>query len=164
MDGRPVHRGSPTHWDWDQARRICLAEARGVLGQGAHAEDAAQEAVLRAWRQRKSCRSPGNPRPWLRRIARNEALRYGARRVEPSLELTVHPTVDGGAEAVIDCAAIRDLVERLAAVDRRLLFLQYWADVPVKDIAARLQMPEGTVKIRLHRARAVLRQMIEDEP
>ena len=52
----------------------------------------------------------------------------------------------------------------LSPLDRRLLFMQVWADIPVHEIAASLRMPEGTVKIRLHRARSRLRQLMEDEP
>ena len=137
-----------------------------MLGAGATAEDAAQEAVLRAWRQRSSCRDPGNPAAWLRRIAFNEALRALPRRGE----VVVGELGEGAGPASPDPAeatgvlGMREMVSRLQPVDRRLLFLQHWADVPVSDIAARLQMPEGTVKIRLHRARAQLRRMIEEEP
>ena len=150
-------------WDWEHARRICLAAARRVLGAGDAAEDAAQEALLRAWRRQATCRDPAHPDPWLRRIATNEALRIAARGGDPpEAEADVLQTAWAGPDSSQQ-QYVRDLVTRLDAEDRKLLYLQYWADVPVRDIAHRLQIPEGTVKIRMHRARASLRTMIEDE-
>ena len=70
---------------------------------------------------------------------------------------------DAAVPDAAEVAMVRDLVTRLKPLDQRLIYLQNWADMPLREIAARLQMPEGTVKIRLHRARASLRKMIEDE-
>jgi RNA polymerase sigma-70 factor (ECF subfamily) len=136
-----------------------------VLGPGAAAEDAAQEAVVRAWRQRAQCWDPARPAAWLRRIAYNEAIRLASRRRESALDelsadsdrLACH------ASDAETAAYVRQLLTYLSPLDRRLLFMQVWADIPVHEIAARLRMPEGTVKIRLHRARSRLRQLMEDE-
>jgi RNA polymerase sigma-70 factor, ECF subfamily len=130
-----------------------------VLGAGDRAEDAAQEALLRAWRRQDGCRDPDHPGPWLRRIATNEALRIVSRDRETADDGEIAITGPDRAQELF----VRDLVKRLEPADRRLVYLRYWADVPVGEIARRLQMPEGTVKIRLHRARASLRRMVEDE-
>lgn len=138
-----------------------------MLGAGTAAEDAAQEAIVRAWRQRHQCQDPSRPDPWLRRIALNESVRQASRRTETAVEdlgalgspdLVTHPPEPGVDDHV------RQLVNRLAPLDRRLLFMQHWEDVSVRQIAETLQMPEGTVKIRLHRARSRLRHMMEEEP
>jgi RNA polymerase sigma-70 factor (ECF subfamily) len=152
-----------TVWDWAGARRICLAEARKVLGTGPAAEDAAQDAVLRAWRRRSTCREPHRPGPWLRQIARNEALRTAARTTERSLE-TPLVADEASTSSPLDDLIAREMLTRLAPLDRQLLFMQHWEDAPIKEIAFRLRMPEGTVKIRLHRARMSLREMIERKP
>jgi RNA polymerase sigma-70 factor (ECF subfamily) len=165
MDARTVETLRPAAWDWAGAQLVCLRESTRVLGPGQAAEDAAQEAVVRAWRQRDQCRDPAHPAPWLRRIAFNEAMRLASRRTEAALDemsgdsdrLACHD-----ADAVT-AAYVRQLVTTLSPLDRRLLFMQVWADIPVHEIAARLRMPEGTVKIRLHRARSRLRQYMEDE-
>jgi RNA polymerase sigma-70 factor (ECF subfamily) len=130
-----------------------------VLGAGDRAEDAAQEALLRAWRRQDGCRDRDHPGPWLRRIATNEALRIVSRDREAADDLEIAIAGPDRAQELF----VRDLVKRLEPADRRLVYLRYWADVPVDEIARRLQMPEGTVKIRLHRARASLRRMVEDE-
>jgi RNA polymerase sigma-70 factor (ECF subfamily) len=165
MDALPAEsRRSAPSWDWGRVRRVCLRESTRVLGAGAAAEDAAQEALVRAWRQRHQCHDPSHPDPWLRRIALNEAMRQASRRTESALDELGEPAaVDPGPETGTD-AYVRQLVNRLAPLDRRLLFMQHWADVPVHQIAVELRMPEGTVKIRLHRARARLRKMMEEDP
>jgi RNA polymerase sigma-70 factor (ECF subfamily) len=152
-------------WDWSGARHVCLRESTRVLGPGQAAEDAAQEAIVRAWRQRDQCRDPSTPGPWLRRIAFNEAMRLASRRVElPLDEWTDVPDRLACHDPDVETAAyVRQLLMGLPLLDRRLLFMQMWADIPIHEIAARLRMPEGTVKIRLHRARSRLRQLMEDE-
>src|SRR3954468_11971822 len=50
-----------------------------VLRDPEAADEAAQEAMTRAWRQRGSCHSPGAPGPWVAQIARHEALRLWQR-------------------------------------------------------------------------------------
>src|SRR5687768_901421 len=66
-------------WDWSDLRLRCLTETRRVLGHGGAAEDATQEALIRAWRQRDSCQDPRRPGPWISTIARREALRLASR-------------------------------------------------------------------------------------
>src|SRR5919197_3714887 len=73
-----AHAAGPIGWDWSWARALCLREAQRVLGRNAAAEDAAQEAVIRAWRQQARCRTPERPAPWIATIARREALRLVA--------------------------------------------------------------------------------------
>jgi RNA polymerase sigma-70 factor (ECF subfamily) len=165
MDALQVEPRRSRPWDWGQAQQLCLRESTRVLGPGHAAEDAAQEAVVRAWRQRDQCRDPGQPGPWLRRIAHNEAIRLASRRTASELDEL------SGASDRLSCHApdaetvayVRQLVTTLSPLDRRLLFMQVWADMPVHEIATSLRMPEGTVKIRLHRARSKLRQLMEDE-
>jgi len=158
-------RGSD--WDWEQARRRCLRETRSVLREPADAEEAAQEALLRAWRSRGSC--AGSPLPWIGRIARNEAFRLRERR----LRLNRREIADGDVlarsiapmpvEAALDAISFDQIVSRLHADDRRLIELRYLDDLSQPEVAKRLQMPEGTVKVRLHRLRKKLGQVIGEE-
>src|SRR5436190_3777383 len=65
-------------WDWTSVHQLALRETRRVLGAGPDAEDAAQDAAIRAWRRRATCHDA--PGAWIRTIARNEALRIARRR------------------------------------------------------------------------------------
>lgn len=136
-------------WDWDHAHRIALGETRAVLGHGPDAEDAAQEAAIRAWRRRATCRDA--PAAWIRAIARNEALRTaGRRRDEAPLEAAAAVAV---AAAPGDSQDVRAAVRALDPGDRLLVLLRYWADLTQPEVARAAALPEGTVKVRLHRAR-----------
>jgi RNA polymerase sigma-70 factor, ECF subfamily len=164
MDAHPAETGWAPAWDWKRAQHVCLRESTRVLGSGPAAEDAAQEAVLRAWRQRHQCHDPDRPEAWLRKIALHEAMRIASRRAESALDEAA------GAELAAETPDpdreiyVRDLINGLAPLDRTLLYMQHWNDLRVHEIAMTLRMPEGTVKIKLHRARARLRQMMENEP
>jgi RNA polymerase sigma-70 factor (ECF subfamily) len=122
----------------------------------------AQEALIRAWRMRRTCRSD-DPANWLRQIARNESLRVRSRE-------RAHVDIDDVAEPAEPDEAVEGLPERLDLsatlsgldpLDRRLLALRYGADMTQPKIAELLGMPEGTVKVRLHRARRALAEGME---
>jgi RNA polymerase sigma-70 factor, ECF subfamily len=160
-----TRRGSggvePRGWDWESARKICWEEARRVLGPSAAADDAAQEAAIKAWRHHASCRTPENPRPWLAAIARREALRLrGPPRAE-SLETAAEPYAPPTADVALVVDVRRALAD-LPEADRRLLVARYWADLTQHEVANLLGMPDGTAKVRLHRLRARLRPTLRE--
>src|SRR2546428_13072238 len=70
----------PALWRWDLARQRCLREARRILGNRDDAEEAVQEAFIRAWRKRSACRTPATPLPWLLQITRNASMPLAPRR------------------------------------------------------------------------------------
>jgi RNA polymerase sigma-70 factor, ECF subfamily len=151
-------------WDWEGLARACHAEVSRVLGRSPDAEDAVQEALARAWRRRADCRTPWAPTGWVRAIARNEALRIVQRRkVEASLD--EEPELAAGAavarasdvaDAVTERLSVRHALEALPPLDRELVALRYEDDMTQPGIAKKLGLPEGTVKVRLHRIRARL--------
>jgi RNA polymerase sigma-70 factor (ECF subfamily) len=148
-------------WDWTAARAICVREARRVLGYSAEADDAAQEATIRAWKNRSSCRATERPEAWLRRIARREALRLAVSR--DTLSLEAHPDPEGPSHEsdALERVAVRQALASLAPRDRSLVFGRYWADLTQDQLAQAFDLPEGTAKVRLHRARAQLRRSLQ---
>jgi RNA polymerase sigma-70 factor (ECF subfamily) len=141
-------------WDWSSVHELALRETRAILGRGPDAEDAAQEAAMRAWRRRATCRDA--PGPWIRAIARNEALRVaGCRRDEAPLEAL--PELVSDATGEVAPRDVRAAVGALDHDDRVLLLLRYWGDLTQPEVAHATSLPEGTVKVRLHRARQRLR-------
>jgi len=64
--------------------------------------------------------------------------------------------------ATLDAVLVADLLSSLGERDRELLVLRYLEDQTQPQIAARLGMPEGTVKVRLHRLRRRLQEHSQD--
>jgi RNA polymerase sigma-70 factor (ECF subfamily) len=123
------------------------------------AEDIAQEALLRAWRRRSTLREAGSRKQWLSTIVRNEAFRHYSRpRPDPTDEIDqVEAHEDERVVASVDHADLRAALKGLSDRERALLSLRYEEDLTQPAIAARLGIPEGTVKVQLHRARLKLR-------
>src|SRR5215210_1644955 len=80
MTPQTLQKVSSTSWDWAELRSFCFSQALQVVGNLESADEAAQEAIVRAWRHRDSCRQPERPFAWLSRIAHNEAVRVAGRR------------------------------------------------------------------------------------
>jgi RNA polymerase sigma-70 factor, ECF subfamily len=166
--GVRVHQ--PGEWDWERMRAAATREARRYLLAAHDVDDAVQEALMRAWRRRESCLGD-DQLPWMRQIARNEALRLlDRRRTRTERELLddekVLATVpdgaaDEGREELILRLHVDQVVKRFSIDDRRLLALRYVDDLSQPEVARKLGIPEGTVKVRLHRLRRRLRKELE---
>jgi RNA polymerase sigma-70 factor (ECF subfamily) len=124
------------------------------------AEDIAQDALLRAWRRRSTLREDASRNQWLATIVRNEAFRQRARVRPVSTEtIEVQEGVDDEqVVATVERADLHAALDGLSENDRQLLRLRYNEDLTQAAIARRLRIPEGTVKVRLHRARDKLRR------
>jgi RNA polymerase sigma-70 factor (ECF subfamily) len=157
-------------WDWSALRRSCVLEARRVLRSEHDAEEAAQDALLRAWRGRATQKQRGSEAWWVRQIARREALREAARQVRAK-DLYTHAPGEllgdlAAGQDVSQLAEIIDLREAIAELapgDALLLRLRYERDLTQPRLARLVGMPEGTVKIRLHRIRGRLRERLTGE-
>ena len=155
-------------WEWDTARTRCLREARRILRDREDAEEAVQEALIRAWRNQAKCRTPSTPLPWLVQITRNEALRLAARRQRrqasevPEESPDTFLASDDGLDEMLESLATEQALSMLRPEERTLIRLRYVEDLTQGQMAARLGVPEGTVKVRLHRVRARLRGVAAD--
>jgi len=152
--------------------------ARGILRNDAEAEDVVQETYVRALTHLEGFRGESSLSTWLSRIAMNEAIgRLRGKRL--SLDLDSLPEDRGEAEIIPFPAAssdpersmaqrqIQEVVER--AIDQlpepfRLVFItRVMEEMTVEETAELLSIKPETVKTRLHRARALLRQNVEKE-
>jgi len=145
------------------AFRVALA----VLRRRADAEDVAQDAFLRAHRAFASLRDRERFRPWLVRTAFRLALdrRRGEKR--RGLREEAFGADPGPVPSVEDEAARQQVRERVAeAVDalpeklRIVTVLAAIEEQDVSSVARLLELPEGTVKSRLHRARKELAERL----
>ncbi len=148
-------------WKWGEAHKVCLRLAYRYASNPSEAEDIAQDAMLRAWRRRSTLRDSERRNQWLATIVRNEAFRQHARlRPDPIATIEGHEGAeDEQVVATVERADIQAALDRLSERDRQLLHLRYEEDLTQAAIASRLGIPEGTVKVRLHRARDKLRRV-----
>ena len=120
---------------------------------------------MRAWLRRDLCRSPEAPLPWMLEITRNEARRVLGREVRRGraalLEATPHEDDELARTPVR--LTVKGALSTLADRDRRVLELRYADDLSQVEVARRLGVPEGTVKVRLHRARRRLRGLLAED-
>jgi len=143
-----------------------------MLGDAGEAEDAAQEAFLRAY-QHIDRYDPERPfKTWLLSIASNYCIdRLRKRRLtwlsidEP---LPPHPALTSKAPGPEDAAllferdgAVQELLGDLAADYRAAVILRYWYDMSYVEIAEALDTTESAIKSRLFRARQMLAQKLE---
>jgi RNA polymerase sigma factor (sigma-70 family) len=140
-----------------------------ILGSFADAEDATHDAFVRAWTAFGSLRDPAGFQAWFDRILVNvcrDRLRRSrvVRFVPVEAEVVARPAVDAIDNVIADHDVLR-VLEHLDADLRIALVLRYWDDLPVDAIAARLGIPTGTVKSRLHRAIGQVRErmIVDDE-
>lgn len=141
-----------------------------ILGDEADARDAVQETFITAWRHLPSLREPARFDAWLQRVAVNAARmthrsrrRRGVREIPQSRlaanRLEAMPDHGAAADARMLDAALRTL-----DVDQRsILVLHHLEGRLITEIAEMLGIPAGTVKSRLHAARAALQAAIDAE-
>jgi len=140
------------------------AVARRVLVNPALAEEAVQEALLRAYRF-WSDRRGEEVWPWLRRMVIHECSRASARDAAGRRAGPVDVPSDSPEETALrreDHAEVRAALALLPAGYRRVILLRYGADFTERDIACILGLPLGTVKWRSRRALGFLGSLLTD--
>jgi len=141
-----------------------------MLGSAPEAEEAAQDAFLRAWRALPQFRGESTFSTWLHRIVVRRALDRQA--VLKSRRAREAPLEEAGPDAAASGDAVPDrelrrklerLLDSLSGVQRTVVLLYYYEDRSVDEVARTLGIPEGSVKTHLHRARALLRAAWRNE-
>lgn len=148
--------------------RPALALARGILGDADEAEDAVQDAFVRAYRTLGRLKEGSAFGPWFRTILRNlclDRLRapQSAKRADwPPGERSVwtEPVGTGRLERSELTAVLHGALADLSAEHRAILSLKELDGLGYSAIAEALQIPPGTVASRLHHARAALRRAL----
>ncbi|MCX5369651.1 RNA polymerase sigma factor [Streptomyces sp. NBC_00103] len=152
-----------------------------LTGDWSVAEEVMSETFLAAWRGRGAVEAEGGSlRPWLFGIATNKArnadrslrrrLAFLARRAEAGAGTGGDDAVGDFAEDVVGriddarrLAEVRRVLGRLRRHEREVLALCVWGGLDYAQAAEALGVPLGTVRSRLSRARARLREIVERE-
>jgi RNA polymerase sigma-70 factor (ECF subfamily) len=141
------------------------AIARMITRDPERAKDAVQEALARAWRDLPGLREPDRFDAWLRRLvvrACVDELRRARRRViEVELTDLDQTGVGDSSLTLADRDALERAFRRLDPVQRSLIVMYYYLDLPLSEVAESLALPVGTAKSRLFRARETLRAALE---
>ena len=125
------------------------------------AEDVLQEVWLAAFRQFPSLRNEGSFKAWIIGIARhkcNDYFRKKAKLSEIPIEEVSESRLCCGSHIIPEISAAEETLRRLGDREKQILYLYFWEELPQADIAARLKIPLGTVKSRLHTAKQKFRE------
>jgi RNA polymerase sigma-70 factor (ECF subfamily) len=149
-----------------------LRVAAALAGQ-ADAEDVVQEAAMRAWQAWATLRSVESVRPWLLQITANVS-RQRRRGLKASQFALAQPLVvdkspllasldaDPGTSDHTGALDLRAAVNALPTELRAVVALRFYAGLDATEVGAALGIPAGTVRSRLHRALALIRERLRE--
>ncbi len=155
----------------DQAAPM-LRFAIGLLaGDQETAEDVVDEAFMAIWQQAGSFHGEGSAQGWIRRIVRNKAIdwlrKYGKSRTATLPELALLDVQSDeadspamAAEKNSEARELRAALDRLSIDHREVIWLCYFEEKPLSEIAHIVGCPENTVKTRLFNARKQMRAQL----
>ena len=135
-----------------------------ILRDTDRAEDATQEAIVRAWRELPRLRDPDRFAAWLRRLTVNacfDEARRVRRRAEISLVHVSERSTADSSGAFVEHDRVDRAFRRLPFDQRTVLVLQHHFDLSHTEIAETLGIPVGTVKSRIRYGAAALRASLD---
>ncbi|WP_233192555.1 RNA polymerase sigma factor [Sporosarcina sp. P2] len=141
-------------------KQSLLRTALAFLRNEDDAIEALQEITYRAYKKVRTVKEPSYLKTWLIRIMINYC--------QDQLKLRKRYTVDdSGLETVsaedISYIELRDALATLSDQEQRLIYLKYFQESKIKDIAQSENIPESTVKSRLYKTMRTLRSYFEDK-
>jgi RNA polymerase sigma-70 factor, ECF subfamily len=145
------------------AQRI-TSQVYAMTGNADEAQECVQEAFARVWSHRGSFDEVQHREAWVRttayRLAVSRWRRVARARRAPDRALQPSGWVEGPDATFV---AVVGALRRIPAAQRQVVVLHHLADLPVRDVAAELGIPENTVKTRLRRGRAALALLLADD-
>jgi RNA polymerase sigma-70 factor (ECF subfamily) len=150
--------------------QVAWRTAQAMLAERSSAEDVLQEVWIDVWRGLPGFERQRPFRPWLLTIVAHRCRMAARRRVLPTVPLEVEheealPGSDDVAEHILRLeadAAVHAALRLLPADQQRVLALRYFANLELSEIALVTGKPLGTIKSRLHRSLAALRERLPD--
>ncbi len=130
------------------------------------AEEVVSDVFLAAWNQAKEIH-PNALKQWLGAVARNKARQklrtagFDLPLEEDTLEMPGEDTPEGNMTREEEARLVREAVDSLGEPDREIFLRHYWFAQPVSQIGAQMSMNESTIKTKLRRGRARLKETLE---
>ena len=128
------------------------------------ARDAAQETLIRAWRDLPGLRDPDRFDAWLHRLVVRTSLNLIRRRRRRPIEVEITPletpSVADESGQIVDRQVLAEGLLALPPEWRAIVVLHFYVGLSLPETAQAMGLPVGTVKSRLHRSLAILRVAI----
>ena len=143
------------------------AIARRILRDGYAAEDAVQDALVRAWRDLRGLRDRDRFDAWLHRLLVNacaDHARRTRRRLEVTIEMIDRPDPHDDVERIGDRDEIERAFLQLSVEHRAVLVLTHYVGLPAPEVATMLGIPVGTVYSRIHHGTRAMRTSLVGSP
>ncbi|MFE4606588.1 SigE family RNA polymerase sigma factor, partial [Kitasatospora indigofera] len=141
-----------------------VAHLYAMTGDLGEAQDAAQEAFVRAWDRWHQVSTHDNPVAWVRLTGQRVAISRWRRARTAVRSWIRHGPVGPIAGPGPDTVALVEALRKLPEAQRSALVLHHMGGRSVAEIAAEAGVPVGTVKARLHRGRQALALLLGEEP
>lgn len=148
---------------------LLYRHALRMTGDSDVAEDMVQEALVKGYRSLDQCRQPERVGGWLFRIASNKCKDYLKSRRRSDVALEDAPTQESGGSGPGEAARragirddIQDALERLTPEKREAFLLKHLEGWAYEEMAERLDVSVSALKMRVHRAREELQDLLEE--
>jgi RNA polymerase sigma-70 factor (sigma-E family) len=161
--GRAVadHSGFEEFYTGTRHRLITYLYA--MTGDRAEAQDAAQEAYVRAWQRWSTVSGFDNPEAWVRTVGYRLCLnhwRKAKNRIAAYLRHGGDPDADPPSENTV---ALITALKQLPEAERQVITMYHLMDLSVAEVAAQTGVPVNTIKTRLARGRRTLAGLLDED-
>lgn len=138
-----------------------------LTGDRAGADDIVQETLLRAWRTPKILeQDPSTTRSWMFTVARHlviDEARSARRRREIGVAEVPERAAPDATDALFEAILVEEALAALTVEHRAVVVRAYYRGLSVAEMADELEIPEGTVKSRLHYGLRALRLTLQEK-
>ena len=138
-----------------------------LTGDRAAADDTVQETLLRAWKDpRILSQDPSTTRSWMFTVARHLVIddyRSARRRHELTVDELPERSVEDRTDALFESLLIEEALATLSHDHRAVIVRAYYTGLSIAEVAREFDIPEGTVKSRLHYGLRALRLALQEK-
>jgi RNA polymerase sigma-70 factor (ECF subfamily) len=148
---------------YTSTRHRLITYLYAMTGDRVEAQDAAQEAYVRAWQRWSTVSGYDNPEAWVRTVGHRLCLnhwRKARNRVTAYLRHGTDPDAEPPSE---DTVVLIAALKRLSVGERQAITMHHLMDLSVAEVAAQTGVPVNTIKTRLARGRRALAGLLDED-